>query len=138
MSIPYNSHALKITGKINGSLIPGGLKTLDPMNRISILSGVYGVDENVARAIIMCESQFDPRINTTLNKDKTWDYGFWQLNSIHIKEYAEIGFRIYDTDENLEAGFYMLSKDGTGPWYSSKSCWGPLLRKTILARSGSS
>ncbi len=122
--------------------------TLD--ERVSFLAKKYGVNEYSAREIIRCESRWKPDAvgnnwrykklldangNIVLNaagkptyvKDYIWsrDIGYWQINTYYHKaDMAKLGWDIYDPADNLEAGFYLFSKQGAKPWAWSKPCHG--------------
>lgn len=97
-------------------------KTIE--SEIDRLSALYGVDKEKATKIIICESNKKPdaiRVNTT----GTIDYSYWQINDFYwSKQMADIGWDITNPEDNLEAGFYLLSKYGDSLWGWSKYCWG--------------
>ncbi len=128
---PSSVFALEIQGRLNGSIIPSGLRSITAEERIPILALIYGVDEDLAWAIIHCESSWRPRA-LNLNKNLTVDHSYWQVNTVWIEKMSIIGFDVTNPDQNLEAGFWILSKYGVGPWSASKKCW---QRKT-LSRQG--
>ena len=89
---------------------------------IALKSKEYGVDKKTVMAIISCESSF--RSNAVnKNRNGTIDYSYWQINSIHRINANKIGLDIENPKDNLEFGFILLSREGTGPWKYSKKCW---------------
>lgn len=95
--------------------------------KITRLSVEYEVDEKVALAIMKCESGLRPEA-INVNKNETIDYGLWQINNFYWEDYMfEMGWDIKNPDDNLEAGFYLLSVSGTAPWIWSKHCWSAIL-----------
>lgn len=87
------------------------------------LSEEYGQSYIVALSIMNCESRLSFIHNTTLNRNGTTDYGYWQINEIHRGEALNQGFDITDPDQNLEYGMRLLQKQGVKPWNASKTCW---------------
>lgn len=90
---------------------------------ITLLSYEYMVDEQLARRIIMCESSFNPDARN-YNAKVGVDIGYFQINSHYWEaKMLEMGWDIYNPYDNLRAGFWLLSKQGTQPWFWSKHCW---------------
>jgi len=95
--------------------------TIDQL--ITHYSDKYNVDESLARNIIFCESGFDPNALNT-NAVVGEDVGLFQLNSYYWqKQMALNGWNIYIVEENIEAGMWLLSTEGSQPWLWSKKCW---------------
>lgn len=95
---------------------------------LSRLAAKYGQDENLARKIMKCESSlYKEANNKNYNNGKLWstDWGWWQINDYFWeKEFQERGLDIHNEWDNLEAGFILMSEQGTRPWHASKKCWG--------------
>ena len=96
---------------------------------VSHYSMKYGVSETVALSLMNCESEFDPNAeNPNFDEEGVhWstDYGYWQLNDYHQEEtMANMGWDIRNPQDNLEAGFWLLSTAGTTPWGASNPCHG--------------
>lgn len=90
---------------------------------ISLYSEKYKVDEKLALDIIRCESSFNPY---ALNKKAVIgeDVGLFQLNSYYWQEEMALhGWDIYNVEDNIEAGMWLLSKSGSKPWKWSEHCW---------------
>ncbi len=83
-----------------------------------ILAKKYGQDPELAKRIIACESQ-----NVIDAHSPTDDFGYFQINQIHKSELLAMGLDREKWQDNLEFGFYLMKRDGTSPWISSKSCW---------------
>lgn len=95
---------------------------------VPYLAEKHGVDEQLAREIIRCESRNkkDAKGYNYNSEGKVWstDIGYFQVNSYyHTKEALSRGFDIYVWEENLEYGFIMLKEQGVTPWEPSKKCW---------------
>jgi len=90
--------------------------------RLSYLSRFYGVSNKLVRAIISCESNFKAdAINYKAKVGK--DIGYFQINSYYHQQKAlAMNLDIFNPDDNLEYGFYLLKKEGTKPWRWSKKC----------------
>lgn len=108
-------------------VLASGIKELPPpfdLDRELIrLSIQYNIDEDLARRIIQCESQF---VEDAVGRDAVvgTDHSYWQFNSHYWEQdMLERGWDIYDPQDNLEAGFWLLSRDGTKHWNASKGCW---------------
>ena len=129
--IPFPTSALEIHGRLAGSILPSGLRSITAQERVPILSFIYGVDERTVRAIIHCESRWQPRA-LNVNKNRSRDHSYWQINSRWTEEMSRTGFDITNPDQNFEAGIWMLSRFGTAPWRASEKCWGPLVRDIVL------
>ena len=91
---------------------------------ISALSFKYNLDERDVRSIIKCESNF--KVDAfNLNKDRTLDYGLFQINTYwHLSSARKLGLDIFTPQGNLEYGFYLLANDGVKHWKSSNACHG--------------
>lgn len=78
---------------------------------------------DLARRIIKCESNF--KADAVNNQAKVGqDIGYFQLNSYFWKDtMLDMGWNIYNPLDNLEAGFWLLSKQGSSPWIWSEHCW---------------
>ena len=106
-----------------GELIDQPTRPLSIDQLITHHSTKYGVDEKLARDIIYCESRFYP---DALNKKALVgeDVGLFQLNSHYWQETMALnGWDIYNTEDNIEAGIWLLSIEGSRPWYPSEHCW---------------
>jgi len=90
---------------------------------ITLYSEEYKVDEKLARDIIHCESRFKPyalNIKAVVGED----VGLFQLNSYYWQEQMALnGWDIYNVEDNIEAGMWLLSKSGSDPWIWSEHCW---------------
>jgi hypothetical protein len=78
--------------------------------------------------IARCESgqrQFDDtgHVVKNYNKNGTIDYGYFQINSSHIKEAKALGFDIKTPEGNIGYAYYLYHASSTAPWNSSKFCW---------------
>lgn len=49
-----------------------------------------------------------------------------QINSTHWTQFKKMGLDVVNNPiDNLQAGIYLISKNGTKDYSSSKSCWQP-------------
>lgn len=94
---------------------------------ISHYAELYGVNERLARNIIQCESQGNPKaLNYNYRNGEVWstDKGYWQINNYyHQERMTELGLDINNPVDNLKFGFMLLSEQGTEPWNASAKCW---------------
>lgn len=90
---------------------------------ITSVAEKYGVEPELALAIIKCESQMKTdAIGTKAVVGK--DYGLLQVNSYwHRKTMEKMGLDIERPSDSLEYGMMLLAKEGTRHWDSSKYCW---------------
>jgi hypothetical protein len=102
--------------------------TVTLSEQITQLAKLYKVNANIASRIIWCESK-DNQEALRLNRTSggiVWsrDIGMWQLNSIYQEPTAKkMGLNIYNEEDNLIYGFWLMSKEGTRPWNWSRKCW---------------
>ena len=90
--------------------------------KVHYLADKYEVNPELALRIMNCESKLNP-LAINHNTNGTTDYSYWQLNSIWRKQMSDNDLDIKDPDQNLEAGFIILSEYGTNQWRDSKTCW---------------
>ena len=113
--------------------VPEPPRTLQ--SEIIRLGGKYGVDPELATAIITCESGLKEdavHVNIVDNHEWSRDIGYFQLNNyFHGSDMEKRGLDIKDKWDNLEYGFYLLKVQGTNPWVASKPCWSKLSTVTI-------
>lgn len=98
--------------------------SFDLDGEISRFAVKYHQDAKLAARILYCESRRD---NSAINLSSAVgeDVGFFQINTYwHQKTAEAMGLDIYSPEDNLEYGFYLMSKEGTQPWNASKKCWG--------------
>ena len=82
-----------------------------------------GLEESLILKIIKCESGGKPYAKG-YNKNGTVDYSYWQINNYWWeKELARKGWDIKVPEQNLEAGFYLISTYGVKLWSASAHCW---------------
>lgn len=93
----------------------------------------YRVNPDIVKNLIRCESGWREKAINDKNKNKTIDYGFFQLNSGGTMQYALklIGEEptvenALTGEKNIKAGVALLAKSNGDPWvhwYSSAKCW---------------
>lgn len=91
----------------------------------------YFKDDPVLAEIAWCESrmrQFDSN-GEVLKNPKSSAIGLMQImSSLHDEAAIELGLDINTTHGNLAYAQYLYDNEGTRPWNSSKSCWGPRVK----------
>lgn len=105
----------------------GPYSDVNPLTRLSELSEKYGVSQAISERIIQCESggvAEAKNINYIDGIPWSEDVGYWQINNyFHEESLALLGWDIYNPEDNLEAGFFLLSTQGLQPWDASSFCW---------------
>lgn len=102
-------------------------------DKIYKIATAYGVDPELAIAIIDCEGERYKESGNHKNLDKNgnvWstDIGWFQINNYYNEEPARrLGIDIYTETGNLVYGIWMLKTQGTKPWIASRSCWKKLV-----------
>lgn len=87
-----------------------------------------GVQENLAVEISSCESGLKNIRSLRQNKNGTYDHGVMQINEINIPEAKKLGFDIFDENDNIRFGLFLIARDGALRHYrSSVDCWFPQL-----------
>ena len=94
------------------------------INCIKEYSKLYGVDEDLALNIAKAESNFDYKAKNPKSSaegtfqiiDSTWIHTMDMMGLSTSTSKIEIPI-------SIEAGVYLLSKEGSGHWSSSKSSW---------------
>jgi hypothetical protein len=69
-----------------------------------------------ALAIAKCESNFNPTAINTANKNGSWDYGLFQINSIHKHNPKDL----LNADYNIDVAFNMYKSQKWTPWVCKK------------------
>ena len=105
--------------------VPFAQQTLQ--EKIGVLAEKYDVSPTLAAKIIWCESTNRPLIKHK-NTDGSIDRSYWEINDYWwepewVQRRGLPNYDITDPDQNLEAGFAMMSIAGTTPWLASKPCW---------------
>jgi len=100
------------------------------LGQIEQKSQEYGVDRTLAYDIMWCESRVTPHA-VNHNTNGTTDYGYWQINDVHLDTMIGLGLERTDPSDNLEYGFILLSESGTQPWSASQHCWEKLQANRI-------
>lgn len=79
----------------------------------------YGQNAYIAIDIMYCESHFRFHITSPTN-----DVGLMQINKIHLGEAKKMGLNLYDPEDNIHFGFYLMSiHPDLHDWSASKYCW---------------
>ena len=82
----------------------------------------------VMQRIAKCESGNnhygkDGQVIVHVNKDGTYDQGKYQINSIHNAAAKKMNLNLMVEKDNEAYAMYLYTNEGTGDWYSSRSCW---------------
>lgn len=103
-------------------------KELPLEEQIQNLAQENSLDAALIQKIIWCESKSNNKaIRLNYRGDVLWskDVGYFQIDDYYWQEFfLKKGLDIYDPQDNLKAGIYLIKKQGTEPWNSSKFCWG--------------
>lgn len=128
---------LPVVEKQEIALVAGQFQFEDPINlyeykdlesKITFLSKKYKVNKKLARAILGCEGGFNPNAdNPNSSADGHWQFidSTWKY-TMRLMGLPENSNK-KDEDINLEAGFFLLAKEGTVHWEESRHCWGKLV-----------
>lgn len=143
LAIPWMTIALVIstvfispTNVVSGSL---AVATTTPQivevtfdAELSRLASKYKLDEALVREIIGCESKayaYATGTKAVIGKD----IGFWQINShFHGASAKKMGLDIYNWEDNLEYGAWLMANEGTWPWKASFFCWKDVEKGWVL------
>ena len=83
----------------------------------------YNVDFDLAKAIIECESNFDP-LAKNKNSSARGLYqiikGTWEMTK---KKMGIVHADIHDAHDNINVGTYLLANGGEKHWNASRACW---------------
>lgn len=94
---------------------------------ITKLSNQYGIDENLVRRIIQCESGFVKHaVGINYRNGVAWskDIGLGQINDYyHQDTMSRLGLDIYTPKDNLEYMFVLLKEDPSVHYKASSGCW---------------
>jgi len=81
-----------------------------------------GVSQETISRIMFAESEYIATASH-LNKNKTRDHGYFQINDIHISTAKKMGIDIFTPEGNAEYAIYLIKTYGLSPWSASKSKW---------------
>ena len=125
--------ALAFSAFINGSAVQTTTTTAavtDAMPQSGTVKEyvqAYFADEPLLADIAGCEShfrQYDKDGNVLRNPNSS-AIGIMQImSSIHDPVADKLGLDIYTMQGNLAYAKFLYAAKGTGPWNSSKACWG--------------
>lgn len=91
---------------------------------IEYYSEVYGVDAELTKRIVKCESGF---VLEAKNPNSSAEGYFQFINStwIHTMELMNYPTTTskFDPEISVEAGVFLLAKEGVGHWSESRWCW---------------
>lgn len=99
----------------------------DVKEYIKEYSEEYGVDSDLALNIAKCESEYyyeaqnpDSSAEGVFQMiDSTWEYTMEMMDMPTTTSKISV-------PESIEAGVYLLSKEGSSHWDASKNCWSKL------------
>lgn len=108
--LPLTSHALIATEE---EFIA---KTIEARAIESNLSPVQMV------SIAVCESSLKMTAKN-VNKNKSTDYGVFQINSIHWETMQKAGLSPVSYIDNINYALFIIQQDGLRHFSASKKCW---------------
>ena len=86
-----------------------------------------GINGDLAQDIAFCEStnrQFAEDGSVLRGKQNPSDLGLFQINEkYHLEKSRELGFDIRATEGNIGYAMWLIKREATRHWRSSKSCW---------------
>jgi hypothetical protein len=89
----------------------------------------YFADIPIMIDISRCEShfhQYDADGSVYRGQINNLDVGIMQINEHYHADVAKkLGLDLYTMQGNVAYARYLYDKEGTAPWSSSESCWGP-------------
>lgn len=139
--VPDEPKTHVVTGPVNDQ--PIQLKDIPPYKLVEVFSAMYGVDPNRAKAIIKCESgvrstslddirEYQRTIKTQVPNVVSSASGYFQFINGTWAHTMELLGLPSNTDKHdpvisIQAGVYLLAKEGDGHWSESRSCWSNLV-----------
>lgn len=80
--------------------------------------------QRIARAESVTGHYKNGQVVTNINKNGTLDVGKYQINvQVWGKKATELGYNIYEEQDNEDMAMWIYNNYGTEPWYSSKANW---------------
>jgi len=98
---------------------------MDTITLFTILfySGIPAKDAGKLVCIAKAESNLNPKaINHAKNRNKTKDYGLFQINQIWLKECGMSPKHLLDAHSNIGCAIYVYNKRGLKSWSTLKEC----------------
>ncbi len=87
-----------------------------------------GIKSDLAKSIAFCEStnrQFAKNGSVLRGQTNPEDVGVFQINEkYHLERSRALGFDISTTEGNIDYAMWLMKREGTKHWNSSKKCWG--------------
>lgn len=104
--------------------------------RIAFIAYHLGVNENLAVAIASCESGFKQIRSIKQNNNKTYDWGIFQINSIHLNTAQKMGFNVTkEWEDNVRYGLLLIKKNGAVKDFSASiQCWLPKVEQAVASK----
>lgn len=91
------------------------------------LSAKYDLNTDIALRIANCESnlrQYNSEGKILRGKVNPADAGVFQINEkYHLERSETLDLDIHKTHDNIEYAMWLMKKEGTRHWNSSKPCW---------------
>ncbi|NHZ84607.1 MAG: hypothetical protein GWP19_01840 [Planctomycetia bacterium] len=116
---------------ISNIIIP--VQTIPPQVIVSETAGTTPILINELKRICACESTWNPisepqhfNIDGSVLRGEVnpSDIGQCQINTKYWGELAdELGYDLFDKDDNIRMAQYIYDIKGNAPWYLSKKCW---------------
>lgn len=73
-------------------------------------------------SIAVCESSLKMTAKN-VNKNKSTDYGVFQINSIHWETMRKAGLSPVSYIDNINYALFIIQQDGLRHFSASKKCW---------------
>lgn len=102
---------------------PGDLPACTVEDIVRAAAAEFGVDPDLLVAIAECESGMDPLAqNPSSDASGLLQHRlrFWPARAAAV---GVPGGDVFDAETNARAGAWLLSVQGTAPWWSSERCW---------------
>ena len=102
-------------------------KYVSPTGKVLKIAEKVSKETNVPCETISKIMYFESSYNSTLihrNKNRTYDSGLFQINSIWKPVYSKMGLDMRIPEENAEFAIYLIKRNGLKDWNASKSKWG--------------
>jgi cell wall-associated NlpC family hydrolase len=141
-AIPSPATTGGVSGGSAAGLVPlgGGNVSASQLYALAVAAGFTGNDAVMAVAVALAESSGNPNANNAgTNKNKTVDYGLWQINSCHLQDGGAIPSDpnlLYDPMTNARSAFQIWSRGGWGAWSTYPDAARTHLAEAQAAASG--
>lgn len=117
-----------IVPTVESTLHLEAIKPITIEEKIVAKAKEYGVDPKLALAIVKCESNFQRYAKNPGSSaesywqflDSTWKYTMGMMGK-------PLDTSKFDEELSIEAGIFLLKKEGSRHWLESKPCWSKII-----------